>query len=81
MPGLFETEAQQKQFATVGGRYRLELATGEIDRTTWWKDENRKEPANMWWLYGPSESRPATVAEIDLWLQLHAAKELQCLGA
>jgi len=48
--------------------YRLELVRGEIDRTTWWKDENRREPANVWWLIGPGVSRPATDIEINLWM-------------
>lgn len=49
--------------------YRLTLHTGPIDRTTWWKDENRKEPANVWWLEGGGLNRPATDVEIEFWLR------------
>ena len=52
--------------------YTLELVTSEVERTTWWKDENHKEPANVWWITGPGVSRPATVEEIDLWRQIKA---------
>lgn len=57
----------------MSGNYQLELVTGLIERTTWWKDENHKEPANVWWLTGPGTSRPANDIEIDLWLQAHGA--------
>jgi len=53
--------------------YRLDLVLGEVDRTTWWKDENRREPANVWWLTGPGVSRPATDIEISLWNHAHWA--------
>lgn len=53
--------------------YRLELVTGEVDRTTWWKDENRREPANVWWITGPGTNRPATDVEIDLWTATRTA--------
>lgn len=56
--------------------YTLELATGLVDRTTWWKDENTREPANVWWLTGGGESRLATVVEIDLWTRLQHAEAL-----
>lgn len=51
------------------GRYTLTYLTYPVDRTTWWKDENRKEPANVWWLEGPGISRPATDIEVDVWKQ------------
>jgi hypothetical protein len=47
--------------------YKLTLITAEVERTTWWKDENHKVPSNTWWFNGPGESRPATVIEIALW--------------
>jgi hypothetical protein len=53
-------------------KFRLELIRGAVERTTWWKDENHPEPANVWWLYGPGTSRLATHVEVDLWLQLLA---------
>lgn len=49
--------------------FRIELITGLVERTSWWKDENKMVPANVWWLYGPGVSRPATDIEIDLWKQ------------
>jgi len=51
----------------VTGLYHLELVTGEVDLTTWWKDGNQRVPANVWWLTGPGISRPATSIEVDLW--------------
>lgn len=59
------------------GRFKLELITGLVDRTTWWKDENTRESANVWWITGPGVSRPATVEEIDLWLQKESNDRLQ----
>lgn len=53
--------------------YTLELSTGLVDRTTWWKDENTRVPSGVWWLTGNGESRPATPIEIDLWERLQAA--------
>ncbi len=47
--------------------YTLTLHTANIVRTSWWKDENRKEPAGVWWLTGGGLSRPATDVEIELW--------------
>ncbi len=49
--------------------YRLTRQTALVDRTTWWKDENRKEESGVWWLEGHGLSRPATDIEIDLWLR------------
>lgn len=51
----------------MSAAYKLELVTGEVDRTTWWKDENHKEPAGVWWLTGGGLSRPATDVEIEFW--------------
>lgn len=51
------------------GRYTLTHHSCPVDRTTWWKDENHKEPADVWWLSGPGISRPATDIEVDLWRQ------------
>lgn len=47
--------------------YRLERCMGLVDRTSWWKNEDRKEPANVWWLTGGGLSRPATDVEVELW--------------
>lgn len=57
------------------GKYRLTHYNGPVEHTTWWKDENRIEPADVWWLEGAGISRPATDIEIDLWLQIHKANE------
>lgn len=54
--------------------YTLTLVTKQIDRTTWWKNCDRKQPANVWWLTGGGLNRLATDVEVDLWLQLQAAK-------
>lgn len=77
VPGDYEAvtapiSAENNPFNRIE-HYRLELVTGEVDRTTWWKDENRREPANVWWITGPGTSRPATDIEIDLWLQFQGA--------
>ena len=53
--------------------YSLQLVTGKVDHTHWWKNLDTKEPANVWWLTGCGESRPATEVEIELWLRLLAA--------
>jgi hypothetical protein len=58
--------------------YKLELCEGSVPRTTWWKNDERMEPANVWWLTGERNgkvftSRPATDVEIELWQRLQAA--------
>lgn len=67
--------------------YRLELASGLIDRTHWWKNNNGTEPANIWWLHGEGpltgtlagriwhDRRPATDAEIEMWLEIQRLRE------
>jgi hypothetical protein len=55
--------------------YKLTLHTKPVERTTWWKDENHPEPANVWWLEGHGLNRPATDVEVDLWQQHLAAQE------
>ncbi len=48
--------------------YRLTLHNELVPRTSWWKDEDRQEPANVWWLTGGGLSRLATDAEVQFWL-------------
>ena len=57
--------------------YSLELVTGKVDYTTWWKDCHARGPANVWWLTGKNPktgstftSRPATDVEVELWKRL-----------
>lgn len=47
--------------------YTLTLTMGLVDRTAYWKNEDRREPANVWWLTGGGLSRPATDVEIAFW--------------
>ena len=60
--------------------YKLTLHTGLIERTSWWKDENRKEPSSVWFIEGPGVNRLATESEVDLWQQVLAAKESRPAG-
>ena len=64
----------------AGNHYRLELSTGMVIQTGWWKpsEDYSKVPANVWWLYGENNgqvfmSRPANDIEIELWQRLQSA--------
>lgn len=60
--------------------YRLELHTGIVDRTTWWKNEDRREPANVWRTHGPgcgADGRPSTDVEIELWKAIEELRASQ----
>ncbi len=48
--------------------YTLTLHNELVPRTSWWKDEDRQEPANVWWLTGGGLSRLATDAEVQFWI-------------
>lgn len=64
----------------MSGVYRLVRHDGPVDRTTWWKDENTREAAGVWRIYGKGlgeEGRAATDAEIDLWHQIISLREQQ----
>ena len=52
--------------------YEVKQVTAPIVRTSWNKDDNRVEPADVWWLTGGGESRPATQSEIELQLRIIA---------
>jgi hypothetical protein len=51
--------------------YKLTLHNEPVIRTSWWKDEDRMEPSNLWWLTGGGLSRPATDAEVQFWKAAH----------
>jgi hypothetical protein len=46
--------------------YKLELVTGKVPRSHWWKNSDTVESADVWWLRGGGLNRPATDVEIEL---------------
>lgn len=54
--------------------YTLVCHRCRVERTTWWKDENRVEECSVWRTYGPglgAEGRPSTDVEIELWRMMY----------
>jgi hypothetical protein len=46
--------------------YKLELVTGNVPRSHWWKNSDTVESADVWWLTGGGLNRAATDVEIEL---------------
>jgi len=56
--------------------HRLELHTCRVERTHWWKDQNRIVEEKVWMFVRPDGSmRLATMDEIALWEQLFSAAD------
>ncbi len=63
------TQTKSTKFRDIYAKeYTLTLHNELVPRTSWWKDEDRQEPANVWWLTGGGLSRLATDAEVQFWL-------------
>ena len=67
---------QPRAWPPVHTGYTLTLVTGPVDRTHWWKNLDRKEPANVWWLTGGGLNRVATDVEIELWQRVQGLQDV-----